>query len=157
MSHRLSSKFLIVAGMLFTGIAYAGTAEAVIAIIHDFPIFGVVNGTQTARINAVLLPYLEQAPPCPVTLAFFDSQGNQLGGPDTFELRGGAAVHSSFIGDPGIRILQRLQIRAQVTIGDPGLFPGCAGAVLTSVEVVDKITRATHLILTNPVTREIAR
>jgi hypothetical protein len=80
-----------------------------------------------------------------------------LGGPDTFEARGDVAVHKNFSGDSNQRILQRLQIRAQVTIGDPGLFPGCRGAVLTSVEVVDQLTRATHFILTNPVTREIVR
>jgi hypothetical protein len=92
-----------------------------------------------------------------VTLAFVDSQGNQLGGPDTFELQRGVAVHSDFIGDPNTLILRRVQLRAQVTIGDPGLFPSCAGGVLTSVEVVDRITRATHVILTAPVVHNIDR
>jgi hypothetical protein len=137
--------------------ANARTAEAVICIIHDFPIFGVVTGTQFARINAVLLPYIEQGPPCPVTLAFVDSQGNQLGRPDTFELQRDVAVHSDFIGDPNTLILRRVQLRAQVTIGDPGLFPSCAGGVLTSVEVVDRMTRATHVVLTAPVVHNIER
>jgi hypothetical protein len=92
-----------------------------------------------------------------VSLAFFDSQGVQLGGPDTFELGAGVAAQANFIGDPGIRVGQRVAIRAQITIGDPNQFPGCAGGVLASVEVIDRLTRATHLILTNPVTREAAR
>jgi hypothetical protein len=39
-------------------------------------------------------------------------------------------------------------------MGDPNTFPACAGGVLASVEVVDRLTRATHLILTTPVTHE---
>lgn len=157
MRRNRSLKALVVAGALSMGMAHARLAEAVIAIIHDFPVFGVVTGTQFARINAVLLPYIEQGPPCPVTLAFVDSQGNQLGGPDTFELQRGVAVHSDFIGDPGLNTLRRVQIRAQVTIGDPGIFPSCAAGVLTSVEVVDRITRATHVILTTPVVHNVER
>ncbi len=34
------------------------------------------------------------------------------------------------------------------------MAPGCTGGVLTSVEVVDRLTHATHFILTNPVVRE---
>jgi hypothetical protein len=157
MRHRLSSKSVSVAGLLLAGLAYASTAEAVIAIIHDFPVFGVVNGTQTARINAVLLPYIEQRPPCPVSMPFVDSEGRLIGDPNTVQLRGGAAAHTDFIGDPNQRILDRLQIRAQVTIGDPGIFPGCAAGVLTSVEVIDKLTHATHVILVTPVVEEVAQ
>ncbi len=145
MNHPRLPKPLIVAGLAV--LALAGAAEAI--IIYDFPIFGVVNGTQTARINVVLNP-----PPdndCPVALTFIDSQGNQIGEPGLFRLRGGAAVHTDFIGDPNIRALERLEIRAQVTVGDPDEFPGCAGGVLASVEVFDKLTRATHIILTSPV------
>lgn len=152
MSHRRLRRSLVVAGLLVAGLALANAAEAI--IIYDFPIFGVVNGTQTARINAVLTPPPDTDLPCPATLAFLDSQGNQLGGPDTFDLRGGVAVHADFIGNPDVRVLRRLEIRAQVTIGDPGIFPGCAGGALTSVEVVDKPTHATHFILTNPVRLE---
>ena len=157
MRHYRPFKALVVAGALSMGMGHAPIAEAVIAIIHDFPVFGVVTGTQFARINAVLLPYIEQGPPCPVTLAFVDSQGNQLGGPDTFELQRGVAVHSDFIGDPNQHAPRRVQIGAQVTIGDPGIFPSCAGGVLTSVEVVDRMTRATQVILTAPVVHNIGR
>jgi hypothetical protein len=157
MRHYRPVKALVIAGALSMGMAHARTAEAVIAIIHDFPIFGVVTGTQFARINAVLLPYIEQGPPCPVTLAFVDSRGNQLGVPETFELQRGVAVHSDFIGDPNTQILRRVQLRAQVTIGDPSIFPSCAGGVLTSVEVVDRMTRATHVILVAPVVHNIER
>jgi hypothetical protein len=136
-------------------LALAGAAEAI--IIYDFPIFGLVNGAQTARINAVLSQPPEPDAPCPVTLTFIDGQGNQIGDPGLFELRGGAAVQSDFIGDPNQRLGQRLAIRVEMTIGDPGIFPGCAGGVLTSVEIIDRLTRATHLILTTPVTREVTR
>jgi hypothetical protein len=153
MSHHRGPKSLIVAGLLIAGLAFAGAAEAI--IIYDFPIFGVVNGVQTARINAVLQSPPDGDLPCPVTVVLIDSQGNQLGGPDTFQLRGGAAVHSDFIGDPGIRPGERLQIRARVTIADPNQFPGCTAGVLASVEVIDRLTRATHTILANPVTTEI--
>jgi len=47
-----------------------------------------------------------------------------------------------------------LEIRAQVTIGNPDASPGCAGGVLTSVEVIDRLTGATYYIVTNPVVRE---
>jgi hypothetical protein len=56
-----------------------GAADAI--IIHDSPIVGVVNGTQTARINAVLPSPPESDLLCPVTFRFLDSQGNQIGGP----------------------------------------------------------------------------
>lgn len=157
MSHHRPFKVLVAAGALFVGMANGRTAEAVIAIIHEYPIFGVVTGAQFARINAVLLPYIEQQPPCPVTLAFFDARGSLLGGPDTFELRSGAAVHSDFIGDPNQHPLQRVQLRAQVTIGDPNTFPGCAGGVITSVEVVDRITRATRVLLSTPLVHDVDR
>jgi len=155
MMHRPLRRLLNVAGFLVAVLAFASAAQAI--IIYDFPIFGIVNGTQTARINAVLSQPPEPDMFCPVTLMFIDSAGNQLGGPDTFQLRDGAAVHADFIGDPGIRPLDRIQIRAQVTIGDPGLFPGCAGGVLASVEVIDRVTRATHVIVTNPVVRTTPR
>jgi hypothetical protein len=149
---QLPKAFILAAVALLTLVS---SAEAI--IIYDFPIFGVVNGAQTARINAVLQAPPEGDQPCPASLAFYDSQGVQLGGPDTFELRAGVAAQANFIGDPGIRVGQRVAIRAQITIGDPNLFPGCAGGVLASVEVIDRLTRATHLILTSPVTREAAR
>jgi hypothetical protein len=149
MSHHRRNA-LIVAGLAV--LVLASAAEAI--IIYDFPILGVVNGVQTARLTAVLQPPPDGDLPCPVTLAFIDSQGRLLGGPDTFPVQGGAAVHTAFIGDP--RVGDRLQIRAQVTVGDPDEFPGCLGkTALASVEVVDRLTRATHIILTNPVSVEI--
>ena len=134
------------------GVDASGPADAI--IIHDSPIFGVVNGTQTARINAVLQSPPEPDLPCPVTLRFLDSQGNQIGDPGIFELRDGVAAATDFIGDPGLRVGQRVVVRAEVSIRDPSTFPACAGGVLASVEVVDRLTRATHLILTTPVTHE---
>jgi hypothetical protein len=43
-----------------------------------------------------------------------------------------------------------------VTVGDPDDFPGCAAGVLTSVEVINRLTNETHYIVTNPVKLEIA-
>ena len=143
--------FIVAALAALTG---ASSAQAI--IIYDFPIFGVVNGAQTARLNAVLSPLPDQDLPCPASLAFVDSQGKGVGNPDDFQLRGGAAVHADFIGDPGLRVGTRLEIRAQVAVGDPDDFPGCANGVLTSVEVIDRLTNVTHYIVTNPVKTEIA-
>src|SRR5262245_12661314 len=100
MTHRRLRRSLSVAGPLIALLALASAARAI--IIYDFPIFGIVNGTQTARINAVLQQPPDGDMPCPVALTFIDSAGNQLGGPDTFQLRDGTAVHADFIGDPGI-------------------------------------------------------
>ena len=49
-----------------------------------------------------------------------------------------------------------LEIRAQVAVGDPDQFPGCAGGVVSSVEVINRLTNDTHYIVTNPVRLEIA-
>jgi hypothetical protein len=89
-------KLLIVAALA----ALIGASSAQAIIIYDFPIFGVVNGAQTARINAVLTPPSEGDLPCPARLTFIDSQGKVVGNPDDFQLRGGVAVHTDFIGDP---------------------------------------------------------
>ena len=98
----------------------------------------------------VLTPPPDNDFPCPVTLAFIDSNGTPIS-PEPHLVRGGAAVHTDFIGNPDARVGDRLQIRAQVTVGDPNEFIGCAGKTLVaSVEVVDRLTRATHIILTNP-------
>ena len=82
--------------------ALAGAAEAI--IIHGFPIFGIINGEQAVRINAVLQQPPEPDMPCPVTMTLIDSQGRTIGDPNTFELRGGAAVATDFVGNPEIRI-----------------------------------------------------
>jgi hypothetical protein len=147
MSPNRFCKHLIVAGLAV--FVFTSVAEAV--VIHYFPIFGIVNGVQAARINAVLQAPPDSDLPCPVSLVFIDSQGRSIGDPGLFQLRGGAAVGVDFIGNPDARVGERLEIRAQVTIGDPNQFPGCAAGVLTSVEVVDRLTRKTHIILTNPV------
>jgi len=150
MTHR---QLITVFGLCVAGLIFATTAEAI--IVHYFPILSIVNGVQTARINAVLVAPPDPDLPCPVSLVFTDSHGRFIGDPTLFELRGGAAVGVDFVGDPNLRGGERLQIRAAVTISDPGEFPGCAAGVLTSVEVVDRLTRATHIILTNPVERAL--
>ena len=147
MKHLRHRKLVVITAL--ATLAGAGSAEAV--IINYFPVFGIVMGMQAARINAVLGGYGNpEELPCPVTLTFIDSQGNAYGDPDQFQLRGGVAVHTDFYGDPNQRNATRLAIRAQVAYGNPNQFPGCAGGVLTSVEVIDHSTKQTHLILTNP-------
>ena len=150
MSHHRLFRPLIVAGL--AALTITGLAEAIVGPEYHFAIFGVVNGIQVARLNVVLQPPPDDSLPCPVTLAFIDSRGRLLGGPDTFPVRGGEAVHTDFSGDSNSRVGDRLPIRATVMIQDPENFPGCAGkTALASVEVIDRLTRATHVILTNPV------
>ena len=149
--NQVHSKLLVVAGLAL--FAVAGAAEAI--IIHGFPIFSVVNGAQTVRINAVLQLPPEADVPCPVTVTLIDSQGNAMGNPNIFQLRGGVAVFTEFIGDPNIRIGARLPMRVLVTYTDPEIFPGCGPGVLTSVEVFNKLTRETQTILANPVATKI--
>jgi hypothetical protein len=134
---------VIVAGL--AALVITGLAEAIVGPEYHFAIFGVVNGVQVARLNVVLSPPPDTDLPCSVTLAFIDSNGIPVASPEPHLLRGGAAAHTDFFGDPNTRVGDRLQIRAQVTVGD------CAGAVLASVEVIDRLTHATHGILTNPV------
>ena len=115
-----------------------------------FPIFDVLNGMQTARLNAVLIGP-EGAQTCPVSLAFLDSEGAMIGNPSDFDLQGGMAVHADFAGDPNRKPRERLPLRAQVKIIDPELYPSCRAGVLASLEVMDKTTGATQIVLTNPV------
>jgi|SRR5262245_54083273 len=145
-------KLLVIAGIAMFGLA--GAAEAIV-VVGGFPIFSIVNGAQTVRINAVLSQPPEPETSCPVTLTFIDSQGNTYGSPETFQLRSGAAVSKDFIGDPSIRIGARLPMRVLVTYEDPDIFPGCAPGVLTSVEIFNKLTRETQTILANPVVTKI--
>lgn len=42
--------------------------------------------------------------PCPVTMTLIDSQGRAIGDPNTFDLRGSAAVATDFVGNPEVRI-----------------------------------------------------
>ena len=155
MSHHRRSPSLVALGLTLAALACASPAQAI--IIYDFPIFGVVNAAQTARINAVLSNPPEGDQPCPATLTFFDEQGVAIGDPGIFELRPGVAVHADFIGDPNQRRLDRVEVRAQVAIGDPNTFPGCAAGALVSVEVIDRLTRSTHFILTSPAVRDTGR
>ncbi|HEX6073472.1 MAG TPA: hypothetical protein VFY95_10755 [Sphingomicrobium sp.] len=144
-------KLSVLAGLA----ALAGAAAAEAIIIHGFPIFSVVNGAQTAELNAVLVGDPNQDSACPVTLSFIDRQGNTVGDPNIFQLRGGAAVEKRFIGDPNTRLGTRLAIRAQVAFKDPNEFPACA-QLQTSVEVVNRLTNDTSFILTHPAVIEIA-
>src|SRR5262245_18652894 len=108
MSRHAFCKHLSVAGLavfLFTKVAEADT-------INYFPMFSIVNGLQTARINAVQVEPPDPDLPCPVSLVFIDSQGRAIGDPNDFQLRGGAAVSVDFIGDPNARAGGRLPIRA---------------------------------------------
>jgi hypothetical protein len=148
MSHHQLPRLIVAVAWMAALLIPASGAEA--DVIQAFPIFGVLNGVETARLNAVLTS-LDGELPCPVTLAFIDSQGSMVGNPSDFELRGGVAVRTDFVGNPNIRLHERLEIRAQVTSGNPDVFPGCRAGVLASVEVFDKGTLATSIILTNPV------
>jgi hypothetical protein len=84
---------------ILAGLAALACAAAAEAIILQFPIFSVVNGAQTAQLNAVLYGNPDDDSNCPVTLSFIDRQGNTVGNPDIFQLRGGVAVQTSLIGD----------------------------------------------------------
>jgi hypothetical protein len=74
MNHIRRRKLFIVA--VLAALTGAGSAQAI--IIYDFPIFGVVNGAQTARLNAVLNSPPDSDLPCPIRLAFIDSQGKVM-------------------------------------------------------------------------------
>jgi hypothetical protein len=145
----------LLAGVL---VASASTAEAVIAIIHDLRgSVGIVAGAQAARINLVRLdtpaaPDASALPsPCPVTLAFLDRHGKVIGDPNqrTFTAAG-QTLSANFLGGPDTRPGTRVQVRGQVGIGDPGLFPGCRGRFAATVEVIDLATRRTELVLPSP-------
>jgi hypothetical protein len=73
---------------------------------------------------------------------------NLCSGPD--------CITALVFGDPGLRIGTRLEIRAQVAVGDSDEYPGCAGGVGLSVEVINRLTDDTHYIVTNPLRMEIA-
>ncbi|MGH9893915.1 MAG: hypothetical protein ACREA0_18405 [bacterium] len=128
-------------------LACAGTADA--DTILSYPNFGIVNGAEIARINAVLAIPPEPDMTCPATLSFINGKTVT----EEFPLKD-SAVHKDFLGDPSERLGTRLTTRVEITWGDPNLFPACAPGVLTSVEVIDRKTLATRFILTNPVRRE---
>src|SRR4030095_3116963 len=148
MSHHRMFRLPTVAGL--AALVITGLAEAIIGPEYHFAIFGVVNGVQVARLNVVLQPPPDGDLPCLVTLAFMDSQSRLLGGPATLLGRGGGAGHTGLTRDSNSRAGDRLQIRATVMVQDPENSPGCAGkTALASVEVIDRRTHDTHVILTN--------
>jgi len=90
-------------------------------------------------------------------LGFIHSQGRSIGDPTIFQLRGSASVALDFTGDANQRVGERISLRAAVTVSDPTEFPSCAAGVLTSVEIIDRLTHATHVILTNPALQQVQR
>jgi hypothetical protein len=128
-------------------LAVAATTQAF--IVDWMPVFGVVNGVDVARLNVALADI--PSAPCPVSLAFVDGDGRSVGDPDDFTLRGVEGVFIDFIGDPGLRVGSRIRLRARVTLADSQEFPGCAVGARISVEVFDRVTRATRFILTDTI------
>ena len=56
-----------------------------------------------------------------------------------------------FIGNPDVRAGSRIRLRARVTLADPLESPGCAVGARISVEVFDRVTRATRFIMTDTI------
>jgi len=142
-SHRPCWIAVLTAALL----AVAATTQAF--IVDWMPVFGVVNGVDVARLNVALADI--PSAPCPVSLAFVDGDGRSVGDPDDFTLRGVEGVFIDFIGDPGLRVGSRIRLRARVTLADSQEFPGCAVGARISVEVFDRVTRATRFILTDTI------
>jgi hypothetical protein len=128
-------------------IAVAATTQAF--IVNWMPIFGVVNGVDVARLNVALADI--PSAPCDVSLVFVDGDGRIIGDPNIFTLQGVEGVFIDFIGDPGLRPSSRIRLRARVTLADPQEFPGCAVGAKISVEVFDRVTRATRFIITDTI------
>jgi hypothetical protein len=139
--------FVRVMMLLVALVALAPAAEAF--IVDWMPIFGVVNGIDVARLNVALADI--PSGPCRVSLAFFNGDGIMVGDPDDFTLQGVEGVFVDFIGDPNIRVGSRVRLRARVALADPQEFPGCAVGAKISVEVFDRVTRATRFIITDTV------
>ena len=115
---RRRHKHLWVVALLVALLALAPTVEA--AFNGFMPVFGIVNGVDIARLNVALadLP----PGPCLVSLAFVNGNGDMIGDPNLFTLRGIEGVFIDFIGDPGLRAGGRVRLRAQVTLADPQEF-----------------------------------
>jgi len=128
-------------------LAFAPDADAF--IIQLMPIFGVVNGVDVARLNVALADI--PSGPCPVSLTFVDGDGRMIGDPNIFTLVGIEGVFIDFIGDPGLRVGSRIRLRARVALADPLESPGCAVGAKVSVEVFDRVTRATRFIMTDTI------
>jgi hypothetical protein len=128
-------------------LALAPTAGAF--IVNWMPIFGVVNGLDVARLNVALADI--PSTPCRVSLAFVDGDGVMVWNPGDFTLRGVEGVFIDFIGDPNTRVGSRIRLRARVTLADALESPGCAVGAKISVEVFDRVTRATRFIMTDTI------
>jgi hypothetical protein len=126
-------------------IAVTATTQAV--VVDWMPVFGVVNGADVARLNVALADI--PSAPCPVSLVFVDGDGRMIGDANVFTLQGGEGVFIDFIGNPDARVGSRVRLRGRVTLADSQEFPGCAVGARISVEVFDRVTRATRFILTD--------
>jgi hypothetical protein len=142
-SHRPCWIAVLTAALL----AAAATTQAF--VVDWMPVFGMVNGADVARLNVALADI--PSAPCPVSLAFIDGDGRSVGNPEDFTLRGVEGVFIDFVGDPQIRPGSRLRLRARVALADSQEFPGCAVGARISVEVFDRVTRATRFILTDTI------
>jgi hypothetical protein len=126
-------------------IAVAATTQAF--IVDWMPVFGVVNGVDVARLNVALADI--PSGPCRVSLAFVDGDGVMVWNPGDFTLNGVEGVFIDFIGNPDARVGSRVRLRARVALADPQESPGCAVGARISVEVFDRVTRATRFIITD--------
>jgi hypothetical protein len=136
----------LLVGALMLG---ANAAEAI--IIYDFSgSVGVVAGLQAARINVVRLTggAEDSRLPCPVSIGFIDSAGKVIGDPNTRTFtESGQTVSANFLGGPDTKPGTRVQVRGQVSIGDPGIFPGCRGTFAATLEIVNRSTGRTEIVL----------
>jgi len=137
----------LIAVLMVARLAVAATTQAF--VVDWMPVFGVVNGVDVARLNVALADI--PSAPCTVSLAFVDGSGRSVGNPEDFTLRGVEGVFIDFVGDPQIRPGSRLRLRARVALADPQEFPGCAVGARISVEVFDRVTRATRFIITDTI------
>jgi hypothetical protein len=69
--------------------------------------------------------------------------------PGDFTLNGVEGVFIDFIGNPDARVGSRVRLRARVALADPQDSPGCAVGARISVEVFDRVTRATRFVITD--------
>ena len=136
-----------IAVLMVALLATAATTQAF--IVNWMPVFGVVNGVEVARLNVALADI--PSAPCSASLAFVDGDGRMIGDPNVFTLQGIEGVFIDFIGNPDARVGSRIRLRARVSLADSQEFPGCAVGARISVEVIDRVTRATRFIMTDTV------
>ena len=154
MKSRIIGRTLLVTGL----VAAASNAEAVIAIIHDLR--GSVESWPACRPRDQSRPArrpagtrLDGLASCvPGRHHLLDIRGQAIGDPNqrTFT-QIGETVSARFLGGPDTKPGTRVQIRGQVSIGNPGLFPGCRGRFAATLEVIDRLTRKTEVVLQSPV------